>query len=241
MASHRENRDAILQGFEHTFQQKPSLPVAQLLHAVAQIETSCGEGWKGVGKGSNNWGAIQKGSWKGETFEYTDTHPNADGSSTRYKIAFRKYPNRMAGAADLARVVYKVRGRDLTVLVAAIDGDSYAFSAAMYSSGYYEGFGKTKSERIRNHHRAIKRALNMHARALGEELPDGALALPPTIRRGSHGSVVREWQAICEVVADGAFGPLTEAATKEWQSCHGLKADGIVGPLTWGAARKQDD
>ncbi len=238
--SHSENRMAVIQGFEHAFKHAPALPVAQLLHAVGQIETSCGMGWKGAGVGSNNWGAIQKGSWRGETFEYTDTHPNPDGTSTKYKIAFRKYPSRMAGAADLARVVYKVRKRDESVLVAAQDGDSLGFSQAMYETGYYEGFGRTKADRIHNHHKAILRALNMHAKELGERLPGGEFPLPATIRRGSRGPVVMTWQRIAATPVDGAFGPNTEAATKSWQSAYELKADGIVGPKTWGKALEKE-
>jgi len=240
MASHKENRSAIIQGFKHTFRSEPPLPVAQLLHATAQIETSCGEGWTGPGKDSNNWGAIQKGSWRGETFDYVDTHPNPDGTSTKYRVPFRKYPTRVAGAADLARVVYKVNGRDETVLAAAVEGDAFGFSTAMYESGYYEGFGKTKSDRIRNHHKAIMRALNTHAKALGESLPDGTMPPPKTIRRHSRGPAVATWQQIIGTVADGIFGPNTEAATKKWQEAHGLVADGIVGPKTWGAAEGED-
>ncbi len=239
MATHQENRDAVIQGFKHTFGHEPSLPVAQLLHATAQIETSCGAGWKGVGKGSNNWGAIQKGSWKGDTFEYFDTHPNPDGTSTKYEISFRKYPTRMAGAADLARVVYKVRRRDQSVLVAAQDGDALGFSTAMYESGYYEGFGKSKSARIHNHHKAIMRALSMHAKALGEALPDGSMPPPKTLRKHSRGPEVAVWQQIIGAAADGIFGPNTETATKVWQAVHGLKADGIVGPKTWGVAEAE--
>jgi peptidoglycan hydrolase-like protein with peptidoglycan-binding domain len=36
-------------------------------------------------------------------------------------------------------------------------------------------------------------------------------------------------------VADGDFGPMTQAAVVCWQSEHGLANDGIVGPVTWHA------
>jgi lysozyme len=53
------------------------------------------------------------------------------------------------------------------------------------------------------------------------------------IRLGSVGSDVSAWQNAIGVMADGVFGPITEAATKKWQSDHGLVADGVVGPKTW--------
>jgi len=58
----------------------------------------------------------------------------------------------------------------------------------------------------------------------------------PTIRQGSQGEAVKEWQKIIGVNADGIFGPGTSAATKEWQKDRGLVADGVVGSATWGAA-----
>jgi peptidoglycan hydrolase-like protein with peptidoglycan-binding domain len=57
--------------------------------------------------------------------------------------------------------------------------------------------------------------------------------MPATIRRGSQGNDVRQWQSIIGVSADGKFGPATETATKAWQKAHGLTADGIVGPKSW--------
>lgn len=58
----------------------------------------------------------------------------------------------------------------------------------------------------------------------------------PTIKNGSSGVAVIEWQGIVGVTADGKFGPATETATKIWQTARGLTADGIVGPQSWNAA-----
>lgn len=58
-----------------------------------------------------------------------------------------------------------------------------------------------------------------------------------TIRQGSKGESVKEWQRIVGGIAvDGSFGPATVTATKNWQKAHGLTADGVVGPQTWGTA-----
>ncbi len=60
----------------------------------------------------------------------------------------------------------------------------------------------------------------------------------PTIAYGSVGAAVKLAQELldksgADLVIDGIFGPLTEAATKAFQSAHGLSVDGIIGPLTW--------
>jgi peptidoglycan hydrolase-like protein with peptidoglycan-binding domain len=59
----------------------------------------------------------------------------------------------------------------------------------------------------------------------------------PTIKQGSSGDAVKEWQKFLGLSpVDGKFGPGTQKATVAWQSSHGLKGDGIVGTQTWGLA-----
>ena len=53
------------------------------------------------------------------------------------------------------------------------------------------------------------------------------------LKIGSSGEEVKKLQTKLGLVADGGFGPKTEAKVKEWQSANGLKADGIVGDGTW--------
>jgi len=53
------------------------------------------------------------------------------------------------------------------------------------------------------------------------------------LKKGSKGPNVKLVQTFLEIVADGDFGPMTEAAVKAWQKEHGLAVDGIVGPNTW--------
>lgn len=67
-------------------------------------------------------------------------------------------------------------------------------------------------------------------------IPAASSGGQPTIRQGSTGTAVKQWQAIVGVAADGVFGSQTAAATKTWQAAHGLTADGIVGPKTWAVA-----
>lgn len=58
----------------------------------------------------------------------------------------------------------------------------------------------------------------------------------PTLRVGSKGEAVKEWQTILGVNADGIFGQGTFAATKVWQGKHAIKVDGVVGTASWTAA-----
>lgn len=58
-----------------------------------------------------------------------------------------------------------------------------------------------------------------------------------TLREGSTGPDVIEWQKIIGATADGIFGAGTKKKTVAWQAAHGLVADGIVGPASWATAR----
>jgi peptidoglycan hydrolase-like protein with peptidoglycan-binding domain len=57
-----------------------------------------------------------------------------------------------------------------------------------------------------------------------------------TIKLGSKGALVKEWQAIVKDRVTGIFDKPTESATKKFQAAHAIKADGVVGPATWTAA-----
>lgn len=64
---------------------------------------------------------------------------------------------------------------------------------------------------------------------------------PPTIRKGSTGSAVKDWQALLlaegyalpKYGIDGDFGSETDKATREWQKDVKIEVDGIVGPISW--------
>lgn len=235
---HAKARRDATEGFKRKFQREPSLEEVQLLQAVGALETGYGTGWKGVGKGSFNMGAIiAGGSWHGDTFTYKDSYPDEQGVNHWYETQFRKYPDAAAGWEDLANIVYEDRP---TVHEAAIGGDTYGFSAAMYETRYYAGFGKNAQERIGNHHKALMRNLVAMCHALNEPLPGGAdVALyPMTLKRGSTGPLVVEVQRMLGLVADGMFGPLTTLAVKTFQADHGLVDDGVVGSKTWAKLRE---
>lgn len=63
----------------------------------------------------------------------------------------------------------------------------------------------------------------------------------PQLKQGATGQPVRNWQGLLNAHGavlriDGAFGPVTFAATKDFQVKQSIGKDGIVGPVTWKAA-----
>lgn len=233
---HVQARKDAAAGFKLKFGREPTLPEVQLLQAVGALETGYGTGWKGVGKGSFNMGAITAGnSWKGDVFVYKDSYPDDQGVNHWYETKFRKYPNAVEGWKDLANIMYEDRP---SVLSAASDGDSYGVSAALYETVYYRGFGKNAQERIANHHKTLTRNLIAICRALEEPLPDGGDVPFETLKRGSTGPLVAELQRLLNLVADGIFGPNTEEAVEDFQAENDLVDDGVVGPATWAKLRE---
>lgn len=62
----------------------------------------------------------------------------------------------------------------------------------------------------------------------------------PTLQIGASGAQVIALQQMLKtkgfaLVADGDFGPTTDAAVKQFQAARGMQADGVVGPQTWNA------
>jgi peptidoglycan hydrolase-like protein with peptidoglycan-binding domain len=236
--SHKDFRALLSEAFRRRFSREPSRREAQFVHAVAELETSCGDGWADPEHDAAwNFGAIQAGStWNKRTFIHKDTTPLSDGSSREYITKFRAYDTPIEGAEDLVRVVYQARSRDSSVLPEAQQGDSLGVSRALYQTAYFEGFGRTPEERIGHHHLALTKALERIARDLQEPLPDGSdpPELPARVmRQGSQGPDVAWMQRALGIVpADGVFGPRTSAAVVAWQRANRLKPDGFFGPVS---------
>ncbi|MBE5785104.1 MAG: hydrolase [Clostridiales bacterium] len=91
-----------------------------------------------------------------------------------------------------------------------------------------------------------KRAFALLCTALAAVMLAGsAFAQTPLLRRGSRGEDVRQMQGnliylgYLNDVADGIFGPKTEAAVRLYQSKNALAVDGIVGSATRGKVVKE--
>jgi peptidoglycan hydrolase-like protein with peptidoglycan-binding domain len=242
--THRDARAIVNEAFRRAFAREPGRAEAQCVQAVGWLETGYGQSWKPPGDGSNNWGAIQKGGWTGPVFSYTDTRPNEDGTSTPYRIDFRKYVTPVDGATDLCWRVLTggmPPGREKAVAPFAKSGDTLGFSSGLYDTVYYQGFGRTREERIGHHHKAVVNACAAMARELREPMPDGSD--PPRVvrvlRLGSTGKPVAIVQRIVGAGVDGVFGPSTKEALKAWQRHHNLKPDGVWGPVCYGIVEKE--
>jgi hypothetical protein len=248
--THTEARALVAAAFTSVMSRAPSAFEAMFLQAVAWLETQYGSGWSGVGIGSFNMGAIQQGGWSGAVFTYTDTHPNADGTSTPYKIGFRKYSTAQAGFEDLCKVVYVANAQRKAALVAAGLGDVLAFSTALHKYPcYYEGFGATDAARIANHAKAVTGAIKLQCAEIGDPLPPSIAhgyatqaspaplaPVTPALLIGCVGPAVGAWQAVIGAPVDDNFGPATQAKTRTWQVSKGLPPTGVVQEMDLKAA-----
>jgi hypothetical protein len=251
MLTHAEAFGLVSSAIQRVLGPNQPRSVIVFCQAVGCLESSYGSGWKDPGKGSHNWGAIQHKSppchpsltavpGKCGCFTYQDSSPQADGTSKTYAVCFRTWVDDEEGVEALVHTVYSAR-REI-VLEAAKAGNVWAFSAAMYDTGYYQGFGATRDVRISHHADSVRRIVSAIEKTLDGDSPAPVEPPPRTLKRGMHGDDVKQWQT--QLVADGVnlrvdgdFGLLTETATRQWQAQHGLCADGKVGTKTREAAR----
>ena len=202
MVTHKDARILVQEGFRRCYGTEPTLVQAQCVQAIGVLETSYGQGWSKAipgAFGSNNIGAVTAGAeWSGATFEHKDSYPDSAGVNHWYTTKFRAYPSLADGFADLVNIVYIVRP---AALAAATRGDVYGFSAALYASHYYLGFGKTDNERIAHHHAAVMAAIAAQCKELHEAPPHAFTALELSAIAQSDLTAFRLKQSQAEAMA----------------------------------------
>lgn len=184
--THKWAANVVNQAFQRVMGRMPSPAERQIVMAVSDLESNYGKGWKqGKGAGSHNWGAIQTRSKTAPSFFHQDS--SAEG---KYITRFKAYPDDVAGAADVVSSLFKnnrkqqkpnpekgyrtlggeIPGPTRGQLIedAAKQGDTLAFSKAMWYTTYFEGFGKDFTDRIKKHAQGIQNRINSIASALGE-------------------------------------------------------------------------
>lgn len=156
----REALDVIEAAYVSLYDSKPEPVEARQLAALAWIETNYGMGWKGSGRGSNNWGAVQV-SCKSDKPKFTSRDTHSDG--TKYVACFRSYLTPVEGARDMIRIATKTPEEK----AAFKSGSSKKIAEAMFKAGYYEGIGESPSIRIAGRAKLQAAGYNHVAKGLG--------------------------------------------------------------------------
>lgn len=165
MVTHAEARDWAFEGTKEALGREPTLAEVQFVQAVAFLESRYGQGWKNDCVGSFNMGAVQAHMppCGDDSCLYTDSHPNDDGTSTKYEVCFKRYTDAVSGMRDVARILYK----QMKIRPDSIE----SVSTQLYDHHYYQGFGATRDERIAGHVKALTSALNSITTSLNEPMP----------------------------------------------------------------------
>lgn len=157
--------------------------VVQGLMAVSRHETCFSDCKPFVG--AHNYGAIQcgviadkAGKCPSNCIPARDTSPTATGASIAYLGCFRAKPSAEDGIADFVRLMTVQRP---LIAEALPSGDARQIAWAMRRSYYFEGFGKTKEERVENYATAIAKNAKVNAAQLKAEL---LVTLPPPEEEG---------------------------------------------------------
>jgi hypothetical protein len=151
---HQKARADAAQAFADVLHVAPTANELRFLLAEGLYDSTFGAGWHDDGVGSYNMGAIHSyAGWTGETFSYTDSHP--DG--TRYVQTFKKYPSAIDGWRDLVHEFYVRRP---SIRSAARSGSTIAVATAMVRTKYAEGFGATEADRIAGWANALQNCLD---------------------------------------------------------------------------------
>jgi len=183
--THSWAADVVNEAFQKVMGRAPTPAERQIVMAVSHLESNYGRGWKGSGAGSHNWGAVQTRNEMNPQFKYRDS--SAEGS---YVIGFKVYRDDVAGAADVVRLLFKsnrkqqmpdenraqrtlggeIEGPSRGELIeqAAQQGDTTAFSRAMWYTTYFEGRSPDFVQNIKSHAKGIQARIDKIAAALGE-------------------------------------------------------------------------
>lgn len=140
----------VLQAIETAKRALPdaSFGLRALVVAIGGLESNWGDGFPGT----NNWGAITKGSgWTGPTFEHEDSRWTPTGVE-HYTTEFRAYSTPDEGAADLGHLL---RSQYSKAVAAAESGSWPAVSRLLYEGGYYKGI-KPKAQAIADHYSRLR-------------------------------------------------------------------------------------
>ena len=163
MPSDAQAREIVASQYQ-AMHKRPATPQAvRAIQLVGRLETRYG-----LAKpfpGSFNWGAVQlckpgakncapEGQCPENGFLHEDSYPRPDGSSVKYAVCFRKYTDDNDGARGLISNLTTARQKLWPLLDS---GDAWLIAAAMYDSTYYQGFGKTREDRIDGYARAFER------------------------------------------------------------------------------------
>ena len=181
--------DIVNQAFQKVMGRTPTPAERQIVMAVSSLESGYGKGWghgqSTAGQGSHNWGAVQTKNKNTPQFQHRDS--SAEGG---YSTGFKAYPDDVSGAADVVSLLFKGNreqqmpsaknaqravggpipgpGRSELIEAAAQQGDTTAFSRAMWYTGYYEGTKPDFTENIKTHAQGIQTRIDQIASALGE-------------------------------------------------------------------------
>jgi hypothetical protein len=124
-----------------------SFGLRALVVAIGGLESHWGDQWPGT----NNWGAITKGTWTGPTFQHADSKWTPQGIE-KYVTDFRLYDSPEAGAADLGRLLASVYPKAVS---AAERGQWSTVSRFLYEGGYYKGTAPP-TEAIAAHYKRMR-------------------------------------------------------------------------------------
>lgn len=125
-----------------------SFGLRALVVAIGGLESQWGDGFPGT----NNWGAITKGSgWTGPVFEHEDSRWTPSGVE-HYVTEFRSYASPEEGARDLARLL---QSQYASAVRAAESGRWPSVSRRLYEGGYYKGT-EPPEQAIAGHYRRLR-------------------------------------------------------------------------------------